>query len=70
MGLDLSDEFNDLVKRQIERFMGWLATEWVVSPKDRNDDVFGEYSDDYIDGYNAALKGIDQALACWLEEYP
>jgi hypothetical protein len=70
VSLDLSDEFNELVTRQIKSFMGWLATEWVVSARDRNDEAFREHSDDYINGYNAALTGLDGALACWLEEYP
>lgn len=67
MALDLQPEFEEIVQRQLERFGRWCADEWSVSEKDRLDEFFRERSDDYVEGYNASLASLPDALSSWLE---
>lgn len=60
----------EVFNSHVDRFLRWCATEWRMDDVARNDPVFKGQSEDWFEGYNAALASLPDALKCWLEEYP
>jgi hypothetical protein len=68
MRTDVSEEVERIFQEHVERFLAWAAKHWTVNPKDRKDEVFGQLSDDYVEGYNAGIASVADAFKCWTED--
>lgn len=59
----------DVINAHFGRFLLWTQQNWTMDAQAKADPTFKDNSDEWFDGYNAAIESLDGALACWLEEY-
>lgn len=71
MTLALHDEVEGLFRQKIVEFLTWSEEHWKVSDRDRSrpDEWLAGKSDDFVEGYNAAIEGMKGAFECWNEEF-
>lgn len=69
MSLDLENEVRALFREKMMEFFGWAEANWTLKPSDKEDEWLAEKSEDYLDGYNAAIEGLKTAFECWNEEF-
>lgn len=70
MSLDLHTDVEDLFRRKMLEFVQWCDNHWKITPTDKKtDDWVREKSPDYVEGYNAAIEGLQGAFECWNEEF-
>lgn len=69
MSVDLGVEVERLFQQTVKEFLEWAGQEWIVTDRDRSDEVFGQMSDESIKSYNAGIASMRDAFAVWTEEY-
>lgn len=57
--------------KSLENFVAWMKKHWVLEPKDRNSLFVDEPppSDEYRKGHDELLESLDDALACYTEDF-
>lgn len=68
MRSDVSEDVERIFRDHFWRFLEWVSSKWTVQAKDRHDEVFGQHSDDYVEGYNAGIESVSSAFQCWIED--
>lgn len=66
----LAGQVEEVINNHLRTFLRWAKQNWRMDEQAIADPTFSDNSDDWFDGYNAAIESLEGALDCWLEEYP
>lgn len=69
MTLNVAEEVNELFNKKMNEFLAWSLENWLLTDNDRTGAGWvAEKSEDFIEGYNTAIKAMKGAFECWNEE--